>query len=58
MQIEPGLVYAGELILSYGTATAALGIAAKLSWETLKKRRRTVAAAACGDLHSAGVLFL
>ena len=36
MHIEPGLVDASKIALSYATAAGALGYAAKLSWDTLK----------------------
>lgn len=37
MHIEPGLVDASKIVLSYATATAALVYAAKLSWGTAQK---------------------
>ena len=37
MHIEPGLVDASKIVLSYATATAALGIAGKFAWETVQK---------------------
>lgn len=36
MHIEPGLVDASKIALSYATAAGALGYAAKLSWHTAK----------------------
>ena len=36
MHIEPGLVDASKIALSYATAAGALGYAAKLSWSTMK----------------------
>ncbi|MCF6281443.1 MAG: energy-coupling factor ABC transporter permease [Candidatus Polarisedimenticolaceae bacterium] len=36
MHIEPGIVDGAKIILSYGTATAALGVVAKLAIDTLK----------------------
>ncbi len=37
MHIEPGVVDGVKIILSYGTATAALGIVAKVAIDTIKK---------------------
>lgn len=37
MHIEPGVVEGAKLILSYGTAAAALGYAARLAWQTVQK---------------------
>ena len=37
MHIEPGVVDAAKMTLSYGTAIAAVGFAGKLALETLKK---------------------
>jgi len=37
MHIEPGVVDGAKIILSYGTATAALGVVAKVAIDTIKK---------------------
>ncbi len=37
MHIEPGVVNGAKIVLSYATAAASLGYAAKLSWNTVKK---------------------
>ncbi|MDQ8020877.1 MAG: energy-coupling factor ABC transporter permease [Moraxellaceae bacterium] len=37
MHIEPGIVDGAKMLLSYGTATAAIGYAAKLAIDTLKQ---------------------
>ncbi len=37
MHIEPGLVDASKIVLSYATATTALGVAAKLAWDSLRQ---------------------
>ncbi len=37
MHIEPGLVDGAKIVLSYATATAAFGYAAKLSWDEMRK---------------------
>lgn len=36
MHIEPGIVEGSKILFSYATAAASLGIAAKLSWDTIK----------------------
>lgn len=36
MHIEPGVVEGGKIVLSYGTATVALGVAAKLAVDNIK----------------------
>jgi hypothetical protein len=36
MHIEPGLVDGSKMLLSYATATAALGYTAKLAWDMLR----------------------
>lgn len=37
MHIEPGIVEGGKILLSYGTAAAAIGYGGKLAMETLKR---------------------
>ncbi len=37
MHIEPGVVDGAKIVLSYATATGALGLAAKMAFETIKK---------------------
>ena len=37
MHIEPGVVNGAKIVLSYATAAASLGYAAKASWETVKR---------------------
>jgi ABC-type Co2+ transport system permease subunit len=37
MHIEPGVVEGGKMLLSYATATAALTITARLTWQTLRR---------------------
>lgn len=37
MHIEPGIVEGSKIALSYGTASLALGLTAKSSWQTLKE---------------------
>lgn len=36
MHIEPGVVHGAKMVLAYGTAAAAAGVAAKLAWDDLK----------------------
>ena len=59
MHIEPGLVDASKIALSYATAAGALGYAAKLSWDTLKTDGwHSGAVVACSHLYDFGVLLL
>ncbi len=36
MHIEPGVVDGAKIVLSYGTATAGFGLAAKMAWDTIR----------------------
>ena len=37
MHIEPGVVDGAKIVLSYATATAAFGLAAKMAYDTIRK---------------------
>ena len=37
MHIEPGVVEGAKILLSYGTAAAAVGYAVRLTWQTVQK---------------------